>query len=222
MSEIKEQKTNNELKFYPNLQFNRANRKKFFTLLILLVACMGLVIGLMVSIKQYMFAITFAMILLIVLFLIPSAIKAHPVKAGVPLITVRGREIEVQGTTYHAQDIEHLAVTVLLNPVSKLDSENREYVKQMASKHPEEIMTGNVDISIKKSLAKKGQTTIYTTVEDCLGACSAILGAGVKHYTVVFNLKKINERAQFNIAKTEVKKPTLADVSEKDRRKQLI
>ncbi len=222
MSEIKEQKTNNELKFYPNLQFNRANRKKFLTLLILLVACMGLVIGLMVSIKQYMFAITFAMILLIVLFLIPSAIKAHPVKAGVPLITVRGREIEVQGTTYHAQDIEHLAVTVLLNPVSKLDSENREYVKQMASKHPEEIMTGNVDISIKKSLAKKGQTTIYTTVEDCLGACSAILGAGVKHYTVVFNLKKINERAQFNIAKTEVKKPTLADVSEKDRRKQLI
>ena len=222
MSEIKEQKTNNELKFYPNLQFNRANRKKFFTLLILLVACMGLVIGLMVSIKQPMFAITFAMILLIVLFLIPSAIKAHPVKAGVPLITVRGREIEVQGTTYHAQDIEHLAVTVLLNPVSKLDSENREYVKQMASKHPEEIMTGNVDISIKKSLAKKGQTTIYTTVEDCLGACSAILGAGVKHYTVVFNLKKINEKAQFNIAKTEVKKPTLADVSEKDRRKQLI
>ena len=222
MSEIKEQKTNNELKFYPNLQFNRANRKKFLTLLILLVACMGLVIGLMVSIKQYMFAITFAMILLIVLFLIPSAIKAHPVKEGVALITVRGREIEVQGTTYHAQDIEHLAVTVLLNPVSKLDSENREYVKQMASKHPEEIMTGNVDISIKKSLAKKGQTTIYTTVEDCLGACSAILGAGVKHYTVVFNLKKINERAQFNIAKTEVKKPTLADVSEKDRRKQLI
>ena len=222
MSEIKEQKTNNELNFYPNLQFNRANRNKFFTLLILLVACMGLVIGLMVSIKQYMFAITFAMVLLIVLFLIPSAIKAHPVKAGVPLITVRGRDIEVQGTTYHAQDIEHLAVTVLLNPVSKLDSENREYVKQMASKHPEEIMTGNVDIRVKKSLAKKGQTTIYTTVEDCLGACSAILGAGVKHYTVVFNLKKINERAQFNIAKTEVKKPALSDVSEKDRRKQLI
>ena len=221
MSEIKEQKTN-ELKFYPDLQFNRANRRKFFTLIILLIACMGLVIGLMVSIKQYMFAVTFGMVLLITLFLIPSAIKAHPVKSGVPVITVRGKEVEVQGVTYRAQDIEHLSVTVLLNPVSKLDSENREYVKQIASKQPEDIMTGNVDIRLKKGIAKKSQSVIYSTVEDCLGACSAILGAGVKHYTVVFNLKKINEKAQFGINKAEAKKPTLSDVPEKDRRKQLI
>ena len=221
MSEIKEQKVI-EQKFYPDLQFNRANRSKFFTLLVLLVACMGLVVGLMVSIKQYMFALTFGIILLMTLFLIPSALKAHPVKPGVPMITVRGREVEIQGKTYRAQDIDHLFVTVLLSPISKIDSENREYVKTMAQKHPEEMMTGNVDIRLKNGLTKKGKNVTYTTVEDCLGACSAILGAGVKHYTVVFNLKKINEKAQFPIVKAEVKKPTLSDVSEKDRRKQLI
>ena len=221
MSEIKEQKAV-EQKFYPDLQFNRVNRSKFFTLLILLIACMGVVVGLMVSIKQYIFALTFGMILIFTFFLIPSALKAHPIKAGVPMITVRGREVEIQGKTYRAQDIEHVYVTVLLSPISKLDSENKEYVKQIAQKYPEEIMTGNVDIRLKRGVAQKNKNTTYTTVEDCLGACSAILGAGVKHYTVVFNLKKINEKAGFSIAKTEVKKPTLADVSEKDRRKQLI
>jgi hypothetical protein len=221
MSEIKEQKVV-EQKFYPDLQFNRANRSKFFTLLVLLVACMGLVVGLMVSLEQYMFALTFGMILLITLFLIPSAIKAHPVKPGVPMITVRGRDVEVQGKSYRAQDIEHVYVTVLLNPVSKLDSENKEYVKKMAQKHPEEMMTGNVDIRLKKGIVQKNKEVTYTTVEDCLGACAAIIGAGVKHYTIIFNLKKINEKAAFSLTKAEVKKPTLSEVSEKDRRKQLI
>ena len=138
------------------------------------------------------------------------------------MITVRGREVEIQGQTYRTQDIEHVAVTVLLSPVSKLDSENKEYVKNMAKKHPEEMMTGNVDIRLKKGVAQKNKSVAYTTVEDCLGACAAIVGAGVKHYTIVFNLKKINEKAEFSLTKAEVKKPTLSEVSEKDRRKQLI
>ena len=212
----------NEQNFYPNLEYNRANRKKFFSLMILLVACLGLVVGLMVSIQQYMFAIFFAIIILMALILIPSAIKSHPVKAGVPLITVNNKDITAQGKTYKPQDIDFVHVTVILNPVSKLNSENKEYVKKMASKLPEEMMLGNVDIRLKKGLAKRGEEVIYTTVEDCIGALTALVGAGVKHYKIVFNLKKINETAQFSITKAETKKQSLSDVSQKDRMKQLL
>ena len=64
----------NEQHFYPNIAYNRASRKKFYTLIILLVACMGLVVGLMVSLDQYLFAIFFGVIILMALVLIPSAI----------------------------------------------------------------------------------------------------------------------------------------------------
>ena len=129
----------NEQHFYPNIAYNRSSRKKFYTLIILLVACMGLVVGLMVSLEQYLFAIFFGVIILMALVLIPSAIKSHPVKAGVPLITVNNKEITTQGKTYRAQDIDFVSVTILLNPVSKLDSENKAYAKTMAQKLPEEM-----------------------------------------------------------------------------------
>ena len=212
----------NEQHFYPNIAYNRASRKKFYTLIILLVACMGLVVGLMVSLEQYLFAIFFGVIILMALVLIPSAIKSHPIKAGVPLITVNNKEITTQGKTYRSQDIDFVSVTILLNPVSKLDSENKAYAKTMAQKLPEEMMLGNIDIRLKKGLAKRGEDIIYNTVEDAIGAITALVGAGVKHYKIVFNLKKINEVAQFSITKAEVKKATLSEVSQKDRLKQLI
>ncbi len=211
-----------EQSFYPNVEYNKANRRKFFTMMILLMASLGVVIGLMVSINQMIFAVMFGVILLVTLFLIPSAIKSHPVKADVPVFTVKGREITVQDRTYSVKDIEFVSVTAMLFPVSKLTDENKAYVESMAEKYPEEKLIGNVDIRLKKGLAKKGQDVIYTTCDDCLGACAALVGAGVKHYGIVFNLKKINVPAKFSITKVETKKQTLGDVSEKERRKQLI
>ena len=183
---------------------------------------MGLVAGLMVQLGQYPFAIVFGVIAILALLLIPSAVKSHPIKADVPLITVDNKEIIVQDKKVNPHDIETVLVTVLLAPISKIASENKEYVKQMASILPEDMMTGNVDIHLKNGVAKKSEQVIYTTVEDSIGALTALVGAGVKHYKIIFNLKKINEVAKFSITKAQVKKVSLTDVSEKDRRKQLI
>ena len=128
----------------------------------------------------------------------------------------------MQGKTYRTQDIDLVAVTVMLAPVSKLNDENKKYAEDLAKKYPEEPMLGNVDIRLKKGLAQKGQDVIYTTCADCLGACSALVGAGVKHYQIVFNLKKLNVPAEFSITKVETKKQGLGEISEKERRKQLI
>lgn len=213
----------NEQKFYADIEYNRANRRKFFVMMILLMASLGLVVGLMVAINQLIFAITFGLLFVITLALIPSALKSHPVKAEEPVLTVAGKEIFIQGKTYSVKDIDFVSITVMLFPVSKLNDENKEYAESMAKKYPEEKMLGNVDIRLKKGVAKKGQDVLYTTCEDCLGACTALVNAGVKHYGIVFNLKKINVPAGFSITKVETQKQqSLTSISEKERRKQLI
>lgn len=214
----------NEQNFYPNLDYNRQNRKKFFTLIILLIACMGVVVGLMVTIQQYLFAAVFGFIIIMTLFLIPSAIKNHPVKSDVPVLSVQNKTFSVSGKTYNVSDIDMISVTVLLNPVSKIKDENLKYLQETAKKFPEEKMLGNVDVRLKKGVAKKGEEVLYTTLEDCLGACVALVGAGAKHYSIYFNIKKLNEKAQFSITKVETQKQkiTLSEVSAKDRLKQLL
>ena len=51
---------NEQKKYYPNVEYNRSKRNKFFVLISLLVLCMGLVVGAMVYSGQIMFAIFFA------------------------------------------------------------------------------------------------------------------------------------------------------------------
>ena len=212
----------NAQKFYPDIEYNKASRRKFFTMMILLVASMGLVVGLMVAINQIFFALCFGSIIVITLLLIPSAIKSHPIKADEPSLTIENKEVTVQGKTIRVQDIDFVSVTVSLSPVSKIDDENKAYIEEVAKKYPQEPMLGNVDIRLKKGLAKKGQDVIYTTCADCLGACSALVGVGVKHYAITFNLKKLNVPAKFSITKAETKKQGIGEISEKERRKQLI
>ena len=191
-----------EKKFYPNIAYNRSQRVKFFTLTVMLMACMGLVVGLMVAIEQYMFAVLFGSLILMVLFLIPSALKNNPVKPNIPQIVVKGKEVTVQGKTRLAKDIEQVVVNITLAPVSKLASENQEFLKQTAKTYPEEPYLGTVDVYYKKSLhLKRSDEVVYNTVDDCIGALTAMVSAGVKHYKINFSLKKFNETATFPLKK---------------------
>ena len=212
-----------EKKFYPNIAYNKSQRAKFFTMTILLVLCMGMVIGLMVAIEQIMFAILFGSLLIMVFTLVPSALKNNPIKPDVPQIVVSGKEITVHGKTHTSKDIEKVVVTITLSPVSKLASENKEFLLQTAKTYPEEPFLGTVDVYYKKSLhLKKSEEIAYTTVDDCIGALTAMVNAGVKHYKILFSLKKLTATATFSLKKEETGKPKLTDVSQKDRLKQLI
>lgn len=213
-----------EQKFYPNIPYNKSKRTKFFTLMGLLIVSMGLVAGLMVSLKQIPFAVIFGVLALMFLVLIPSALKSHPIKPDVPEIVVNGKDITLQNKTFKSVDIDKVLVTITLSPISKIDSENKQYVLDMASTHPQEPMLGSVDVYLKKSpKIKRSEEVIYTTVDDCIGAATAIVNAGVKHYGIFFNLKKTTEKAKFTLQKTvEEKHESLSDVSKRDRLKQLI
>lgn len=213
----------NEKKYYPNIEFNRAKRNKYFVLLSLFIVCMGLFVGTMIYLKSYVFAVFCGVIVILMFTLIPTMMKSHPVKPDVPELVVNGKDITAQGKELKAADIERVVVTVNVAPISKLDSENKEYLKELAKQFPEEPVFGNLDIELKPGLkAKKGET-IFLTIDNCMDALVSLVGAGVKHYAIGYSLKKHYESAQFSITKNEIKKqPSLSEISQKERMKQLI
>ena len=59
-------------------------------------------------------------------------------------------------------------------------------------------------------------------MNDVLTATADIVNAGVKHYAIFFSMKKIYEPAAFTLTKKEKKTAKLTDVSDKERRRQII
>lgn len=212
-----------EKNYYPNVEYNRSRRNKFYVTLALLVLCMGLAIGAMIAISQIFFALFFLVIIILMFTLIPSVIREYPVKTGVPALTVKNKVIYCQTKELVAADIEKVVVNVPVAPVSKLDSENKEYLKQFSAKYPDEKVFGTLDIFLKANTKNKKGETLYLSIEDCLGALTTLVAIGVKHYEIGFSLKKFFEPAKFSITKNETQKQNkLNDLSQKDRLKQLI
>ena len=212
-----------EKNFYPDVEYNKSKRIKFFSLYALLFLTMGVTIGAFISIGQWWIAIFSLAVIIFIGCFIPQTIKSYPVKKGVPQITVANREVKIGGQTFHIQDVENARVLIELAPVSKIPSENKAFVQDFASKMPEDECFGTVELSFKPNVngIKKGEVR-YAYVNDCLGALTAMVDAGLKHYAIGFSMKKIYEPAKFSITKTEIKQQKLTDVSQKDRLKQIM
>lgn len=208
--------------YYPNIEYNRSRKIRFFTLFALLVVCMGLFVGAMAARSEWWGIVVIAVLLLFMGMMLPAVIKGYPTKPNVPEITIYGHDVNARGKQLRTNDIEKVVATVMLNPISKVTSENKEYVKDFARSFPEEPCFGTLDIYLKPGPKVKKGETIYLTVEDVLAATVDLVNAGVKHYNIFFSLKKIYEPAAFTLTKVEKKTAKLSDVSEKDRRKQII
>lgn len=211
-----------EQNFYPNIEYNKSRRVKYFSLLILLTLCLGMVIGSMVATKQWMIAAFMGMILVMMLIMIPSVIKNHPVKKNVPELTVYGKDVTAQGKQLRVQDIEKVVVNITVPTISKKTDENQQYLKEVASTYPEEPYLGTFDIYLKPGPNVKKGEAIYMTIDDCLTAASVLIEAGVKHYAIGFSMKKWYEPATFSLKKQEAHQTKLTDLSEKERLKQII
>ena len=212
-----------EKKYYPDVAYNRSRRNKFYMTLALLVVCMGLSVGAMIAIKQYLFGILFGVIIIFMFTLIPAVHKNYPIKQGVPQLVINNKEIIACGKTLKHSDIEKVIVNVPITPISKIESENKAHLAEWAAEMPDGDVFGNIDILLKQGPNIKKGETLYVTVDNCLGALTDLVSAGVKHYRIGFSMKKYYEEAKFSITKNEIKKQAnLSDVSAKDRLKQLI
>ena len=76
-----------------------------------------------------------------------------------------------------------------------------------------------------KAIGKKGETTktLFTTVADSYEALVALYQAGVKHYSIVYSLKKIAKTSRYNLGEVVTEEGVkLSELSKKDRMKQLF
>ncbi|MBQ7373258.1 MAG: hypothetical protein IJW64_01680 [Clostridia bacterium] len=222
-----EQPKDDGVNFYPDLAFNKKERKKTLVLSIILCIFLG-GMGVTVFIPGLQNAdnpmgwISGALMLFLLIFcisIIPGAFKQYPVKDE-PIVTVTSKEITIMGVTYKHADVKNVRLTITVGAVGN-KAENEKFLDSLVDKEPPANVTANLDFVVPD---KKGKlTTVYTTVRDGYEALVALYKAGFKHYSIVYSLKKLARKSTYSIGNTKTSdgKP-LSELSKKERKKQLF
>ena len=213
--------------FYPDVEFNKRERRKTITLCAVLLFFLG---GMGISIITASFNNTenplgfvsgalLVTLLILVIAMMPSAFKQFPVKK-VPLIELKPREITINGETYKQADVKEVRLTITLAPVGNKE-ENQKALDDMLDKEPPANTTANLDFAVPG--AKGKIKTLYTTIENGYEALTKLYQAGYKHYSIVYSMKKIAKKATYDLGQTKTEDgKTLASLSKKERLKQLF
>ena len=238
MSENKKQATPQEEKvekpvekgavnFYPDVEFNKNERKKTIILCgVLLFFLCGMGISIIASALQnpessagWIPGLLMVVLFVMVISMMPSAFKQFPVKR-VPLITLRPKEITINGETFKQADVKEVRLTITLAPVGN-KAENEKFLDSILDKEPEAGVTGNLDFAVP---GPKGKIkTVYTTIENGYEALLALYQAGYKHYSIVYSMKKLAKRSTYDLGQTKTEDgKTLSSLSKKERLKQLF
>ncbi len=215
--------------FYPDVAFNKKERKKTVMLSLLLIVLMGgmgltIILGGIQNGGGSMSFISGALTLVCLIFaisMIPNAFKQYPTK-NKPLIEVKPREIVINGTAVKISDIYQMRLTLTVDATGKKD-EILQTLEALASKEPPRHTTGNLDFAVKDVKPDKPKT-LYTTVADSYEALIAVFSAGVKHYDIVYAAKKQSIKSTYDLMNSSVTVDgtKLSDLSKKERRKQLF
>ncbi|MBQ4098944.1 MAG: hypothetical protein IJC87_02315 [Clostridia bacterium] len=213
--------------FYPDLAFNKKERRKTLILSVILIIFLG-GMGISVLIPGFqnpenpMGWISGALMLFLLIFcisIIPGAFKQFPVK-NEPVVTVTSKEITIMGTTYKHSDVKSVRLTITVGAVGN-KAENEKFLDSLVDKEPPAHVTANLDFAVPD---KKGKiTTVYTTICDGYESLVALYKAGIKHYSIVYSLKKLARQSTYSIGNTKTSdgKP-LSELSKKERRQQLF
>ena len=110
--------------FYPDVEFNRNERKKTIILCgVLLFFLCGMGLSIIVSAIQspdnmggLIPGILLVVLFVMIIAMMPSAFKQYPVKR-IPLITLKPREITINGETFKQSDVKEVRLTITLAPV---------------------------------------------------------------------------------------------------------
>ena len=209
-----------EKKFYANIEYNKRKKSSGITLSMLLIVMLLLTISIFVAIKQYEFVLIFAVLLLLPAFLIPRIFKTYPTD-GREIVVIKDKEVIMDNATTKLKDITLIRVTIEL-PESKLDSENNALLEEMKSQKPNAEFFGNFDLVVKDLKGEK--KFLYSHIENVMQALETLLELGVKHYEILYSIKKKSVKCEYDVKKDIViqKENALTSTSKKDRKKQLL
>lgn len=213
--------------FYPDVEFNKNERKKTIILCgVLLFFLCGMGVSIIAgalrnpdNASAWIPGLLMITLFVMVISMMPGAFKQFPTKR-IPLITLKPREITINGETYKQSDVKEVRLTITLAPVgNKL--ENEKFLESILDKEPEAGITGNLDFAVP---GPKGKIkTLYTTIENGYEALLALYQAGYKHYSIVYSMKKVAKRATYDLGQTKTEDgKTLSSLSKKERLKQLF
>ena len=216
-----------EVHFYPDIEFNKKERRRAILLssfLLLFLGGMG--VAIIVAGFQnpdepmgWISGVLMLVLFVITLSTIPSAFKQYPVKPD-PIITLKQKEITIMGETFKQSDVLEVRLTITLESVGN-KQENEKFLDSILGEEPPKNVTANLDFAVPD---KKDKTkTVYTTIANGYEALVALYQAGYKHYSIVYSLKKLAKVSTYNLGKTKTEDgKELATLSKKERLKQLF
>lgn len=207
--------------FYPNVEYNAKQRKKFFIFYLLMLVCLG-GLAILLFVKNGGTDMLSMMILFFIVMLVVLAVqtfKNYPTKR-LPLITVEGKSVTFGANdTVKISEIISVSVLVDVPRISKIQSENEAFLKKVSAKKPDEPLLGACDVTVRNP--KNGKEIIkYAIVDDCIGCLDALLSIGVKKYRILYSMKKLSEEAKYKMGSYVSEE--MQTLSEREKMEQLI
>ena len=207
--------------FYPDIIYNKGKRRNYYMLLILACVLIGGSAAAFFILGQTMIGMIMAMVLVVALVTLPSALINYPVK-NKPLLEIGGSRIKIYGKEeYRMSDVLVASVVIDVPQIKGTKEEKLKFLSEIASKRPTEPLTGACDVLVKDEKGK--EITKYNIIYDCIGALQALIDSGVKQYRIIYSMKRMSVKAGYKIL--PVGSDTgdkLSDMSEKDKMMQLL
>ena len=206
--------------FFPDVEYNKAKRRKtipLFALIGVLIGGGGVACFLT---EQTTFGIICIFFLAMLAFLIPAILSSNPVKPDA-IIKFEGKKVTLYGKeTISVSDVIAVSVCIEVPKQGTTRNEMQKALKDIASVKPEEPVFGTCDLVIRNAKGKEEQK--YHYVQNCLGALEAFVEAGVKQYRIMYTMNKLNELATYPIVVTPSGNTKYDSLSEKERLMQLL
>lgn len=206
--------------FYPNIEYNKKQRVKFFVLAaIALFFLLGTIVTFSIVDPKNKSVFLIAFGLIIVVGLTIMVLKAYPTK-NIPIIQIDEKYVYYgKNTKVELSDIVKVKVNVMVPTNSRLKPEIEAELKAVANNLEMDEFFGDVDLVVN---GKKGEETLYASVLDCVGALQALVDFGVKNYEINVFSGKVVVKSDYKIYKNYNNQENGIGISRKERFRQLL
>lgn len=205
-------------KFYPNIEYNRKKRNKYFVMFAVLVFMLLLMSGWFIAQKFYLGLIADAFIIIFIV-LTPRTLKENPVKRKV-VLEIDDQNIMLMDKKIAQSDIVAVKVIVYLGSIGNM-VENREFLERCAADKPPMEMLGSIEFVVEKDGKKTSEVVI---IENVVEALLYFVAQGKVSYRLGYSLGKEYRVSTYNLREfiSEKKAEQTEHLSSKGKVKQII
>lgn len=214
-----------EKSYYPNIEYNKTRRRRFWLFYILLVIVTLGTLSMFLAMdngNQWYFSLIMVAFLILGTILIPGVLRDHPTKQK-PVLVVKENELIVMGKPVKKENISRVKAIIFVGSVGDA-IKNKAFLEEIKGKRPMPNMLGSIEI-VERYEEKKVRSLIVNIV-DVTEAFTDLLKQYKVHSTLGYSLNKLYVGSTFNVKELmeekEEKTVPNSQLSDKQKRKQLI